>query len=436
MQILFVCLHFLILIVKSSCDQAKHWAVLVAGSNGYYNYRHQADICHAYQILRQNGIPDERIIVMMYDDIANDTNNPTKGIIVNNPKGHDVYHDVPKDYVGRNVTPEVFLSVLLGNSTYLKDKGSGKYLASGPEDHVFVNFADHGAPGLVAFPNGELYARQLIQTIEIMHELKKYHKMVLYVEACESGSMFKGLLPDDVNVYATTAANREESSYACYWDDLRETFLGDVYSVRWMEDADQRLVNAETLADQYNIVKAETNTSHVQQFGDIEMGSHFYVGEFVGTERFVGEPVQRQRAKPAPIKDAVPAPEVPIKTLERRYAKARTETERAKIYDQLKILKKNRLHLDQVVISIEQRARSHYSLNVDLTSSKPICNYACFERVVRHFSTTCAPFSNNDYSLRKVQNFVNLCESGIETESIFAAISLECGNKPPLIGVH
>merc|ERR1712136_263315 len=128
MQILFVCLHFLILIVKSSCDQAKHWAVLVAGSNGYYNYRHQADICHAYQILRQNGIPDERIIVMMYDDIANDTNNPTKGIIVNNPKGHDVYHDVPKDYVGRNVTPEVFLSVLLGNATYLKDKGSGKIL--------------------------------------------------------------------------------------------------------------------------------------------------------------------------------------------------------------------------------------------------------------------------------------------------------------------
>ena len=25
-----------------------HWAVLVAGSNGFWNYRHQADICHAY----------------------------------------------------------------------------------------------------------------------------------------------------------------------------------------------------------------------------------------------------------------------------------------------------------------------------------------------------------------------------------------------------
>jgi glycosylphosphatidylinositol transamidase (GPIT) subunit GPI8 len=26
----------------------KHAAVLVAGSNGYWNYRHQADIAHAY----------------------------------------------------------------------------------------------------------------------------------------------------------------------------------------------------------------------------------------------------------------------------------------------------------------------------------------------------------------------------------------------------
>ena len=49
---------------------AANWAVLVAGSNGWYNYRHQADVCHAYQILHKNGIPDSNIIVMMYDDLA------------------------------------------------------------------------------------------------------------------------------------------------------------------------------------------------------------------------------------------------------------------------------------------------------------------------------------------------------------------------------
>ena len=27
------------------------WAVLVAGSTGYVNYRHQADVCHAFQVI-------------------------------------------------------------------------------------------------------------------------------------------------------------------------------------------------------------------------------------------------------------------------------------------------------------------------------------------------------------------------------------------------
>lgn len=51
-------------------SSAANYAVVVAGSNGYYNYRHQADACHAYQVLHKHGIPDENIVVMMYDDIA------------------------------------------------------------------------------------------------------------------------------------------------------------------------------------------------------------------------------------------------------------------------------------------------------------------------------------------------------------------------------
>ena len=46
--------------------------------------------------------------------------------------------------------------------------------------------------------------------------------MVVYIEACESGSMFENLLPENINVYATTASNAEESSYACYYDDERQ----------------------------------------------------------------------------------------------------------------------------------------------------------------------------------------------------------------------
>ena len=51
-----------------------------------------------------------------------------------------------------------------------------------------------------------------------------------------------------LSVYATTASNSEESSYACYYSSKYHTYLGDVYSVNWMEDSDavsQSVANVE-----------------------------------------------------------------------------------------------------------------------------------------------------------------------------------------------
>lgn len=53
-------------------------------------------MCHAYQILKRGGLKDENIIVLMYDDIAYNKENPTPGIIINKPNGPDVYAGVPK----------------------------------------------------------------------------------------------------------------------------------------------------------------------------------------------------------------------------------------------------------------------------------------------------------------------------------------------------
>jgi legumain len=63
------------------------------------------------------------------------------------------------------------------------------------------------------------------------------------VEACESGSIFEGLLPKNINIYATTASNAVENSWAAYCPGDHpsvpseyETCLGDVYSISWLED--------------------------------------------------------------------------------------------------------------------------------------------------------------------------------------------------------
>lgn len=103
-----------------------NWAVLVAGSKTYSNYRHQADVLHAYQVLVKGGFDQSKIITFAYDDIANSPSNPYKGKIFNKPTysnpGVDVYEGVNIDYKGADVTPENFLAVLEGNSTATKGK--------------------------------------------------------------------------------------------------------------------------------------------------------------------------------------------------------------------------------------------------------------------------------------------------------------------------
>lgn len=230
-----------------------HWAVLVAGSNGFWNYRHQADVCHAYQVLKKNGFPESNIITMAYDDIANDPENPIPGKLYNKPNGNDVYVGCNIDYKGVDVTPENFLAILQGDATKVKG-GNGKVLKSTSQSKVFINFSDHGAPGLIAFPSEYLYANDLNATFTIMNQKKMYQELVFYLEACESGSMFEGILPSNTNIYAVTAANAFESSWGTYCppDDMVNgveinSCLGDLFSVNWMEDSDKANIQKETL---------------------------------------------------------------------------------------------------------------------------------------------------------------------------------------------
>ena len=80
----FLSLYFiLILLIFTSGSQ--EWVVIVAGSRGYDNYRHQSDVAHFYQIAKKHGIPDTQIITMFFDDIAHDPLNPFIGQLFNKP---------------------------------------------------------------------------------------------------------------------------------------------------------------------------------------------------------------------------------------------------------------------------------------------------------------------------------------------------------------
>ncbi|GAB1608010.1 legumain-like [Argonauta hians] len=410
-----------------------HWALLVAGSNSWYNYRHQSDVCHAYQVLHKNGIPDERIVVMMFDDIANNRKNPTPGKIVNHPNGTDVYEGVPKDYIGFDVTPKTFLNVLQGKKAELNGRGSGKVIASGPNDNVFVYFADHGAPGIIAFPEEYLHASQLHSAIMNMHTQKKYKEMVFYIEACESGSMFPGL-PKDINVFATTAANDKESSYACYFDKDRETYLGDVYSVCWLENSDKVSLSSESLQQQFKIVKKETNTSHVQEFGDMAMRnmklSAFQGDKPSGNGLVMTEDqveATQQRFNPS---NSVDAREVKLSILQHRVQLAKTPEEKEEAIKELEEEYSIRSKVEETFHQIVKGASADVEQmsKIFFTTHQPLFT-SCYEEAVDHLHDSCLEFQNHEFVLARLRLLHNLCMENIPIETITTSIDKVCGRR-------
>ncbi|XP_059485186.1 legumain-like isoform X2 [Neocloeon triangulifer] len=402
----------------------KKWALLVAGSKEFYNYRHQADLCHAYQILRGNGIPNENIIVMMFDDIANSKENPTQGVIINEPGGFNVYENVPKDYTGEAVNSSTFLAVLRGDKDAVNGIGSGRVLETGPHDHIFVNFVDHGAPGLLAMPSDVLYASQLLTTLQEMSVQNKFAKMVLYVEACESGSMFDALLPDDTNIFVITAADPHESSYACYFDNLRNTYLGDVFSVMWMQDTEQEDLGRETLHHQFEVVRSRTNTSHVEEYGDLNVGASL-LKDFIGST-----PVSSyRRAIKAPLKDVVSSRDVPIEIVKRKMRAELNATRKHELRQKLHRMTKHRkVMVSQFRSIIEAVVRSKDKVESIINTRKQLRNLKCYERLVQSYDRYCFNIAENSHSLSQLYMFVNVCEMRLPVEEFVHAIKITCRN--------
>ena len=406
-----VVLALLLLLGAANCAT---WAVLVAGSNGFYNYRHQADICHAYQSLIKGGIPAANIITFAYNDIANNAQNPIMGKIFNKPNGQDVYAGCVIDYQGADVTPQNFLSVLKQDSAAMKGKGTGRVLKSTNADKVFINFSDHGAPGLIAFPSSYLYATDLTPVLTGMWTAKQYQELVFYLEACESGSMFN-TFPTNQKLYALTAANPNESSWATYCppDDFIGgveigSCLGDLFSVNWMEDIDAQNTAKESLNAQFTTVQTLTTQSHVMQYGDLTFLTES-VNNFVGNENPTKGTVNTE-ARNSTLHDSR---DIKLQFLANRHAKLNTKETLAELNEEIA----SRKLYDDVFSAIK-------SVTGEVAFSSTT-DFDCYKDMISSFEAACGRVS--DYGLKYFRNLFNICASGaVNKNAVKDTFSKKC----------
>jgi len=358
--------------------------------------------------------------VMHYDDIANNEENPKKGTVINSPTGSDVYAGVPKDYTGAEVSATNFLAVLAGKKENVVG-GSGKVIASGPNDKVFVFYADHGGPGILGMPEGEayLYGKDIVSTLEAKAAAKGFAQLVFYLEACESGSIFEGTLPANISVYATTAANAEESSWGCYCPGMAQpppagfnTCLGDLYSVSWMENVDAK-GRTETFETQYTLVRDRVSQngsfsegSHVMQYGETSLDVE-QIDLFLGDSKTVSNAIPSNLgAGVVNNRDAelihlgLSNPKKLVETLARR----------AQIDK----------HIMEIATALTNKA-SHLASHVAV----PVTNdWECYKQNIDNFNQICGKLGQ--YGMKHGRTLANLCNEGVSASEAKVVMSRVC----------
>ena len=197
-------------------------AVLIAASEGWKNYRHQADVLAFYHYLKEHGYDDDHIVLILADDIAYNDRNPLKGVVRREVAGKNLYGGIEIDYRLDELTLKDLKEILTAEP-------SAEYpvtLGSGTNDNVLFFWSGHGTQRGWEWKNTETltaeYAKEMFSAMQ-------YRKMFAIIETCYSGAVAQGCngIP---GLLLMTAANPYEPSKADGYDDELQVYLSNSFS--------------------------------------------------------------------------------------------------------------------------------------------------------------------------------------------------------------
>lgn len=257
------------------------WALLVATSEGWDNYRHQTDVLNIYQQLKANGYKDDHIILIIQDDIAKNEENPNPGKLFSRMGGDNVYHDLEIDYHTSNLHPSAIGDILCGRQR----DGLPKVIKADDDDNIFIFWSGHGTPGALCWLDNDEKAGMM--TTEMMDGILtdlensgNYRKITGCIETCYSGSVFnvadrhKGML-------FFTAANDKETSKADEYNYEIDVWMSNRFTAT-LQDCFAKTPDM-SMRDLYFRLFQSTVGSHVCVYGINGYGSLYstYLNEIL-----------------------------------------------------------------------------------------------------------------------------------------------------------
>ncbi len=210
------------------------WAVLVQGSTGWRNYRHQADVLNVYQLLKSKGWDDEHIILILSDDIANHANNKYPGEVKAYGDGDNLYHDLQVDYDTDTLSVTDISDIFLGRQS----QHLPVVLPTNDESNILFFWSGHGCLKDNGYSsNGFLWRHEnqpfgvemLRQMLVQMHDEQRYRKMLFLFEPCYSENMIEQTV-DLPGILSFASASGNEQSFADYHSSTLSTWMSDRFS--------------------------------------------------------------------------------------------------------------------------------------------------------------------------------------------------------------
>ena len=259
------------------------WAVIVAASKGWGNYRHQADALHLYQLLKRGGYDDSHIILIVADDIASNSRNKQKGKIVSRLNGENLYANIEIDYLLSELTASDMAQIMLGGEVQVDHSGlseSHPFIAASPtvlgsDEHsnVLWFWSGHGSNRNGNSKLGQFewegkgsddFTTELMgRTLSAMKSQKRFRKLLVASETCYSGSVLN--VADGIDgAIAFTATNGSESSLADVYSVDMKVWLSNRFTRNFIDmmAADKNIA----YSDLYKNLVQRTIGSHVQMF--------------------------------------------------------------------------------------------------------------------------------------------------------------------------
>ena len=237
-------------------DLQDRYAVVMATSTGWDNYRHQADALDIYRMLKKAGYPDDHIVLITEDDLAYNPENPHPGVVHVLPEGENLYQGVVNDYKISQLTPEDLGNILSGTVT----ERTPEVVHGSKNTNVLFFWSGHGLDdNLMAWADDSVTSGQIRSMLEGAQG--NYRKLLFVMESCYSGSVgeyccgFPGLL-------TLTACSPGEKSHA----DVLEgtTFLSNAFTRVFREEIEK---NPDiSIYDLYTELARHTTASHAMMY--------------------------------------------------------------------------------------------------------------------------------------------------------------------------